>query len=80
MKLVRLKLLQNQFKKQSLKTYSEATLSILSATNNPILRVQYHGLFPISLSDVQFDTTLSADTIITADANFGFEYFEFMKT
>ena len=37
-------------------------------------------MFPVSLSDVQFDTTQSADTIITADAVFRYEYFEITST
>lgn len=56
--------------------YSDATLTIMSALNNPLLRVNYHRMFPISISDVKFDTQLDADTIITATATFQYEYFE----
>lgn len=70
--------LQNQYKEQKLKSYSDATLTVLSALNNPIVRVQYINVFPITLSDIIFDTTQSADNIITADAVFMFDYFNFL--
>jgi hypothetical protein len=58
--------------------YSDGTLTVLSALNNPILRVQFYNMFPISLSDVNFDSSQSADTIITADASFKYDYYEFV--
>ena len=70
--------IQNRSKGQTLKSYSDATLTVLSALNNPILRIQYVNLFPITLSDIIFDTTQSADNIITADAVFIFDYFNFL--
>ena len=59
--------------------FSEATLTIMTALNNPGIRINFHRLFPISLSDINFDTTLSADTIITADASFRYEYFDIVS-
>ena len=74
----RLTSLQNASKtSSSLNSYSDATLTILSALNNPILRVKFYNVFPITLSDVIFDTTQSADDIVTADAVFTFDYFDF---
>ena len=70
--------IQNQFKLDSFPQYSDATLTVLSNLNNPVLRVHLVGLFPVSLSDIQFDTTLSADNIITADATFSVKYFDFV--
>ena len=68
---------QNNGKSTNLKYYSDATLTILSALNNPILRIKLINVFPISLSDIIFDTTQSADDIMTADATFIFDYFDF---
>jgi len=61
-----------------LKSYSDATLTILSNLNNPVLRIQFINAFPTSLSGINFDTKLSADTILTADASFTYEYFKFI--
>lgn len=71
--------LQNQYKQTDFPNYSDAVLTVLSNLNNPILRVHLVGLFPVSLSDIQFDTTLSADHIITADASFSVKYFDFLE-
>ena len=60
--------------------YSDSNLTIMSALNNPISRINFYIMYPISLSDIQFDTTQSADTIITADAVFRYEYFEITST
>ena len=68
--------MQNQYNDSKLISYSDATLTILTNLNNPVARINLHDLFPISLSDIQFDTTLSADNIITADATFIVEYFD----
>ena len=71
-------MLQNQFKQTNFPQYSDAVLTVMSNLNNPALRVHLVGLFPVSLSDIQFDTTLSADNIITADATFSVKYFDFL--
>jgi hypothetical protein len=73
----RLTAIQNANKNQKLTSYSDATLTVLSALNNPILRVKFINMFPITLSDVIFDSSQSADDVISADAVFMFDYFNF---
>ena len=63
---------------QNNKHFSDATLTILSGLNNPILRIQYTNLFPLSINDIQFDTTQSADTIITASATFRYQSYKYL--
>jgi hypothetical protein len=58
--------------------YSDAILTILSNLNNPGIKIQFYNVFPVSLSDIQFDTRMSADDIMTADATFAYEYFNFI--
>jgi hypothetical protein len=60
------------------KQYSDGTLTVLNALNNPVARIQFYNMFPVSLSDIQFDTKLSADDIVTGDATFVFERYEFI--
>ena len=67
--------LQNQSTKY-LDNYSEATLTVMSSLNNPLFRINYHKVFPVSVSGIQFDVKLSADTIVTAKATFAYEYFD----
>jgi hypothetical protein len=72
--------LQNQYNNMSSdkQQYSDATLTILSSLNNPILRVEFTNMFPVSLSDIIFDTKQSADDMITADATFVYDQFKFI--
>ena len=72
------KSLQNaQFPQNPFPSYSTVYLTILSNLNNPIKRIRFDNAFPLSLSDIEFDTTRSADDVITATASFNYEYFEF---
>jgi hypothetical protein len=73
----RVRLSELQSKRKTQKNYSDGTLTILSALNNPIANVRFINLFPISLSDIQFDTQSSADNIITATASFHYQQFDF---
>ena len=59
--------------------YSDANLTVMTALNNPAVRINFHRMFPVSLSDIQFDTKLSADNILTATATFRYEYFEIVN-
>lgn len=54
----------------------QAVLTVMSNQNNPKLRVKILNLFPISLTDLEFDTTLSAEEHITATASFRYDWFE----
>jgi hypothetical protein len=58
--------------------FSDATLTILSNLNNPLLRIQFRNLFPVSMGDINFDTKLSADTIITARATFRYQSYKYL--
>lgn len=70
--------MQNALKNtKSLRNYSDATLTVLSSLNNPILRVKFKNMFPITLSDITFDSSQSADDIISADCIFIFDSFDF---
>lgn len=75
----------NGFEKRTVKEelqrsehFSDATLTILSSLNNPILRIQFRNLFPISMGDINFDTKLSADTILTVAASFRYESYTYL--
>jgi hypothetical protein len=73
---------QNQYSlakaSSAMKAYSDGTLTVLNALNNPVQRIQFINMFPVSLSDIEFDTKSSADDIVTGDATFVFERFEFI--
>jgi hypothetical protein len=60
--------------------FSDAYLTVLSALNNPVLRIEFANVFPLTLSDINFDTKLSADTIITARATFRYQSYKYLTT
>lgn len=59
--------------------YSEGTLISMSALNNPVTRTTFYRMFPVSLSDVTFDTSQDADNILTATVRFRYARFEITK-
>ena len=59
----RVRITELQSKRNTQKNYSDATLTILSALNNPITNIRFINLFPISLSDIQFVFKLKHFTV-----------------
>lgn len=58
--------------------FSDATLTVLSALNNPVVRIEYLNCFPLTLSDIRFDTKSSADNIITCRATFRYQSYKYL--
>jgi len=65
---------------QTLKHFSDATLTVLSALNNPVLRIQFRNCFPLTMGEINFDTKLSADTIVTLRTTFRYESYVYLTT
>ena len=55
---------------------ADITLSILSSHNNTTKTVRYIDSIPVSLTDIQFETTTGGESFITFGASFRFSYFE----
>lgn len=56
---------------------SDATLIITTAKKNPFLSVTFTSLFPISLSGLNFSTTISDINYINAEATFRYTHYVF---
>lgn len=54
----------------------QAILTVYSNQNNPKFRIKYNDIFPLSLGDIEFDTTLSAEDHLYSRASFRFNYFD----
>jgi len=65
--------------KNSTPQYSDATLTVFSNKNNPILTVNFTDVFPISISSIQFDTAQPATDVMKADATFRFTNFDISR-
>jgi hypothetical protein len=50
--------------------YSDASLIVLNSRQNPALEVYYKDVFPVSISDIRFDTTQSSINYVTCDITF----------
>ncbi len=57
--------------------YSDGTLEILDADNKPVRTVQYINCFPTSLTQIQFETTVTDPAIVAGQATFGYSYYQF---
>lgn len=64
---------------QTNKHLSDATLTVLTNLNNPGVRIKFANVFPMDISDLQFDVQGSADTIMTVTANFRYDYYTIEK-
>lgn len=49
---------------------SDGTLVVYNSNFNPIINVDFTGLFPIALSDVNFDATVTDINYVTAEVTF----------
>lgn len=59
--------------------YSNLTITVLTAANNPIVKFHYFDVFPTTLSTVIMNAADSPDNIITADVTFRYSYFDVEK-
>jgi len=55
--------------------YSDGYLQVLSALNIPKFKVSFVNAFPVSLSDINFDTKRSANEPMTATADFRYHIY-----
>jgi len=56
--------------KSQMNLYSDATLTVLTSSNNSNFKVKFLDLFPYSLTDLQFDATDSDIDYLTAEVTF----------
>ena len=57
--------------------FSDATLTILSNKNNPILQIDYQNIYPVALSAIQFSQDSTDVQYITASATFSYQIYGF---
>ncbi len=59
-----------------LNLYSDGTLTIFDQLNNPKFKLVFKDLFPISLSTLKFDATLTSEQYFTAEVVFKYLIYE----
>lgn len=63
---------------QNNKHLSDATLTIMSNLNNPLLRIYFTNCFPLTMGSINFDTRQDSDTILTCDATFRYQSYKYL--
>jgi hypothetical protein len=56
--------------------YSDATLTILSNKNNPIVEIRYSDMFPVSLSGLDYSQQSTDVQYLTATIDFRYKLYE----
>ena len=56
--------------------FGDATLTVMTSKNNPIMEVRFSDLYPVSLSALQFDQQLTDTTYLTASCTFTYKLYE----
>ena len=59
--------------------YSDATLTILSNKNNPVLNIAFENVYPVSLSGLNYTNDATDTEYMTAQATFQYQLFNFEK-
>jgi len=62
------------------RNYSDATVSVLDAQNNPTNSFKFYDIFPISLDPVQFEATAMDVNYVIGSATFKYSYFTIDNT
>ena len=56
--------------------FSDATLTVLSNKNNPIVEVRFANMYPVSLGALEFSQQASDVEYITVQADFTYQIYE----
>lgn len=59
------------------KNYSDATLTILDSSNNPVQSIIFHDLFPVSIDSLMFQSTNQDVQYLIGNATFRYAYYKF---
>jgi hypothetical protein len=68
---------QDSSTSELVKNYSDASLSVLTNSNNPNKIIRFVDVFPKSLSGINFTSNSSTINYAVASATFGFSYYYF---
>ena len=55
---------------KAMNIYSDATMNVLTSAQNTNFKIKYKDIFPVSLSDLEFDATDQDIQYFTAEATF----------
>ena len=56
--------------------YGDATLTVMTSKNNPVMEVRFSDLYPVALSGLSFNQQETDVTYLTATATFTYKLYE----
>ena len=59
--------------------FSDATLTILTNKNNPVMEVRFQDVFPVSLSGLDYNQNVTDVEYLTATIDFRYKLYEMVK-
>ena len=59
--------------------YSDASLTVLSSKNNPIIEVRYVDLYPTGVTGLQYNQQAADVDYLTATVEFNYTIYDFAK-
>lgn len=68
-----------KLKSSSFPQFSDASVTILSSSNNPYYKFKFYDCFPTSLSSFIMASTDGPDNVVTCDASFRYSYYDIEK-
>jgi hypothetical protein len=71
--------LSRNFSRPDFPQLSDATLTLLSSSNNPTFKFKFVDIFPVAVTSFPLSTMDNPDSPITADATFRFSYYTVEK-
>lgn len=63
-------------RKSDIEDYSDATLTVYSSDNNPVISWRFIDCFPVRLEAIEFDTTDKTGDIMIGQATFAYRQYE----
>lgn len=60
------------------KNYSDASLTILGASNNPVQTIEFYDLFPVTIDSLMFQSTNQDVQYLVGNATFRYAYYKFL--
>ena len=61
---------------QPMPQYSDAQLTLLSSSNQPVVKFKFYDVFPIAVSSFVMSSTDTPEQVITADATFRYSLYD----
>jgi len=59
--------------------FSDATLTILSSKNNPILEVRFQDVFPLSVGSLEYNQGASDIEYLVSNVTFAYKIYEIVS-